>query len=123
VRLTGAALLSAAVLLGGCSSGSHSTGSATTTGSADAQTVTVEMRDDLKFHPSSVHARVGTVTLHVSNPGLVPHDLTFDDDALGKTGTVDGKSAKDLKVTFSTTGTFSFVCTVHKGMTGEVVVS
>jgi len=112
------------LLLTGCSGGgSSSTGSTTTVGAAGAQTATVEMRDDLKFHPTKVLARVGSVTLHVSNTGQVPHDLVFDDSSLGRTKTVDGKAATDLTVRFAKPGSFRFVCTFHSRMTGEVVVS
>ena len=117
-----AAPLAAALLLSACSGGSSGTGSVTTTGSAAAQTVTVEMRDDLKFHPSTVQARIGTVTVHLDNVGQVPHDFAFGQQSLGKTGSIDGKSQQDLKVTFDKAGTFSFLCTIHPHMTGKVVV-
>ena len=118
-----ALLLALPLLLVSCSGGSSATESATTTGSADAQTVTVMMRNDLRFHPDTVNARVGTVTLDVDNVESVPHNLVFDDTALGKTGTVDGKSAETLEVTFDKAGTFRFVCTFHPRMTGKVVVA
>ena len=117
-------LLAVPVLaLPSCSSGSSGTGSVATSGSAEAQTVTVDMRNDLKFHPSTVKARVGTVTFDVVNSETVPHDLTFKDRKLGTTGNVDGKTSKSLKVIFSTAGTFAFTCTVHPGMDGKVIVS
>ncbi|MDX6265973.1 MAG: Cupredoxin-like domain [Frankiales bacterium] len=120
-----AALLAVPLLLVGCSGGGSGkdTGSVTTTGAADAQTATVDMGADLKFRPSTVLARVGTVTLTANNTGQVPHDLVFDDKALGKTGTVDGKTSEPLKVTFSKAGTYTFTCTFHSGMAGKVVVS
>ena len=112
------------MLVAGCSSGgAKSTGSVTTTGEAGAQSAEVDMKDDLKFHPSEVDAKVGTVTLAVKNSGNVPHDLAFSDAALGKTTTVDGLSTQQLKVTFTKAGTFAFVCTFHPGMSGKVVVS
>jgi plastocyanin len=121
VRLT--ALIAVPLLLVSCSSGSKGTGTLSTTGSPDAQTVTVEMRNDLKNYPTTVKARVGTVTFDVRNVETVPHDLVFDDKGLGKTRTVDGKSDERLKVTFDKAGTFRFTCTFHPGMDGEVVVS
>lgn len=111
------------LLLVSCSSGAKGTGSVTTSGAPEAQTVTVEMKNDLKFHPSTIKAKVGTVTFDVANVETVPHDLTFDDRKLGTTGSVNGKDHKQLKVTFSTPGTFAFLCTVHPGMDGKVVVS
>ncbi|MCU1600105.1 MAG: hypothetical protein JWO22_814 [Frankiales bacterium] len=117
-------LVLALVLVAGCSGGgTKSTGSVSTTGEPGAQAATVDMRDDLTFHPSEVDAKVGTVTLAVKNTGNVPHDLEFSDPSLGKTSTVDGMTSQDLKVTFTKAGTFAFVCTFHSGMSGEVVVS
>lgn len=118
-----AGLLVVPLLLVSCSGSKQSTGSATTSGPPDAQTVTVEMDNDLKFHPDTVDARVGTVTFDVVNVGTVPHDLTFQGQVTAATGNVDGKTHKTLKVVFSKPGTFSFTCTVHPGMDGKVVVS
>jgi plastocyanin len=95
----------------------------TTSGAAEAQTATIGMTDSLKFAPSTVDAKVGTVTLTVDNMGSTPHNLHFDDSALGKTPTIAGKESKPLEVTFSQPGTFTFLCTFHEGMTGRVVVS
>ena len=56
-------------------------------GAADAQTATVGMNDKLKFDPTTVNAKVGTVTLDVDELRRVPHNLDFTDEALGKTST------------------------------------
>lgn len=63
------------------------------------------------------------MTFAVKNLGNVPHNLTFDDASLGKTGTVDGGASEQLKVVFPKAGTYPFVCTFHSGMDGKVVVS
>jgi len=115
-----------AVLLVGCSSGStkaKDNGAVTTTGAAGAQTAAVDVTDSLTFSPNTVNAKVGTVTLSVTNTGGTPHNLTFDDSALGKTNTIAGKESVPLKVVFDKAGTFTFRCTFHAGMTGKVVVS
>ena len=117
----------AVVLLAGCSSGSsgaaEDTGSVAASGSADAQTAEVGMTDKLVFAPTTVTAKVGKVTLSAQNEGNTPHNLTFDDKSLGKTGTISGKETKDVTVTFDKAGTFTFTCTFHEGMDGKVVVS
>ncbi|MFN2537101.1 MAG: cupredoxin domain-containing protein [Mycobacteriales bacterium] len=118
-----ATLLAVPLLLVSCSSGSRGTGSVTTSGAADAQTVRVEMRNDLKFHPSTVNGRIGRVTFDVANVESIAHNLVFDEDFLGKTGTVDGKTDEKLTVTFDKAGTFSFTCTFHPGMAGKVVIA
>jgi plastocyanin len=122
-------LLTAATLLAGCGSGKSSTPDAggssvvTTDGAPDAQTATIGQNDKLKFSPSELAAKVGTVTFDVKNLGQIPHNLHFDDAALGKTDTIDGGEAKSLKVVFTKAGTYTFMCTFHSGMTGKVVVS
>lgn len=118
-----------AVMLAGCGGGgddeAQDTGSdsVTTTGASNAQTATVGMNDELLFDPTTVNARVGTVTLDVKNEGGVPHNLTFEDEALGKTGTIGGHASESLKVVFTKAGTYDFVCTFHSRMIGKVVVS
>ena len=121
-----AVLAARPLLLVACSDGGDKgsdSSAVTTTGSADAQTATVDMTDKLTFAPDTVNAKVGTVTLDVANVGAIPHNLHFDEASLGKTSTVDGKKDEKLKVTFDKAGTFTFVCTFHPGMTGKVVVS
>ncbi len=120
--------LSAVLLASGCGGssgdGASTPGSAaSTTGDASAQEATVGMNDKLEFDPSTVQAKVGTVTLDVKNLGRVPHNLHFDDDTLGRTGTISGDADEKLTVTFPTAGTFTFVCTFHSGMDGKVIVS
>ena len=117
--------LSVAVLLAGCSSSSKAkdNGAVTAEGATGAQTATVGMTDKLQFAPTTVNAKVGTVTLDVKNEGQTPHNLTFDDTALGRTKTVGGKETQALKVVFDKAGTYTFVCTFHSGMNGKVVVS
>jgi plastocyanin len=112
-----------AVGCGGASSKAKEGASVATTGEAAAQVATVDMTDSLVFTPDTVDAKVGTVTLTVNNLGVVPHNLVFDEQALGKTSTIDGKESAPLKVVFDKAGTFTFVCTFHSGMTGKVVVS
>jgi plastocyanin len=116
------AMTAVLLLVAACSNNTAGT-TGTTTGAADAQTVTVEMTDKLRFTPSTVEAKVGTVTFDVSNTGQVPHDLQFDAKGLGDTGTIDGKEARPLKVVFTKAGTFTFICTFHAAMKGKVVVS
>lgn len=121
-------LVALPLVLAGCGGGSDDapaggSDSVTTSGAADAQTATVDMNDKLLFAPTTVEAKIGTVTLDVKNVGKVPHNLVFDEEAIGKTGTIDGGASEPLKLVFDKTGTFTFQCTFHSGMTGKVVVS
>jgi plastocyanin len=130
MRRTLTALAATSLLLAGCGGSSSPSSSAdgsssvvTTDGAPDAQTATIGMNDKLKFAPSELAAKVGTVTFAVKNLGQVPHNLHFDQDGLGKTGTVDGGESEPLKVVFTKAGTYTFQCTFHSGMTGKVTVS
>ena len=116
--------LAAVLLAAGCGGGSAPAQqtAVTTAGAAAAQTATVGMTDADRFAPSEVDARVGTVTLTVTNRGNTPHNLQFDTTSLGKTPTVAGKETQSLRVRFDQPGTYTFLCTFHDGMTGKVVV-
>ena len=129
MRRTLLCLAATSLLLAGCGgggstpAGGDSSSSVTTDGAADAQTATVGMNDKLSFAPKELAAKIGTVTFAVKNLGQIPHNLHFDDEALGKTGTVDGGESEPLKVVFTKAGTYTFKCTFHSGMIGKVVVT
>ncbi len=118
-------------LLTACgSSATGSTGDAADGGDAvaavgppQAQTVTIDSTDVLTFEPDTISAKVGTLTLTLTNSGQVSHDLVFDDPALPKMGTVTGGKERSATYTFTEPGTYTFVCTFHSGMDGKVVVT
>ena len=114
------------LLLAGCGGQSDSepaagTGTGTTDGPADAQTFTIRGTDADAFSPATVQAKVGTVTLTLKNGG-VPHNLVFEDKALPGIAAVSGAATKSTVLTFSRVGTYRFVCAIHPGMAGKVVV-
>lgn len=120
------ALLTSVVLVAGCGGGSGEVsdqGTVTATGAADDQRATVGMNDKLQFAPNVVRAKVGTLTLTADNLGRVPHNLGFDADGLGKSGTIAGGAAEAVRTVFTKSGTFTFTCTFHSGMAGRVIVS
>jgi plastocyanin len=92
-------------------------------GPPEAQVATVVSNDSLRYDPGIVQAEVGTLTLTHRNGGQVPHNLVFEDDALGAIDTVTAGQAKSVELTFSTPGEYDFVCTFHSGQTGKVVVT
>jgi len=127
-RLLPTALLGAALALTACGGGDDGPGepnggTVQAEGPADAQTATVVSVDGLKYDPGTVEAVVGTLELTHRNASDVPHNLTFDDDALGAIDTVTGGQSKAITLTFSEPGTYVFVCTFHSGQVGQVVVS
>jgi plastocyanin len=114
-----------ALALAACG-GSHAPraggGSGTALGPASAQTFTIHGNDRDQFVPQTVHAVVGVLTLTLRNGG-VPHDLEFRSGALPGIGVVSGTGTKSTRLTFTEPGTYDFVCTIHPGMAGKVVVS
>ncbi len=108
---------------GSADKGFTSTGKVDTTGPATAQTATVDTTDKLVFAPNEVTAKVGKVTLTLTNTGQVPHNLVFDDKSLPAIDTVTAGQSMSQTYTFSQAGTYRFVCTYHPGMVGRVVVS
>jgi plastocyanin len=114
------------LLLAACGGESDSrpaagTGTGTTDGPASAQTFTIRGTDADAFAPATVLAQVGTLTLTLKNGG-VPHDLVFEDKALPGIAAVNGAATKSTVLTFTRAGTYAFVCTIHPGMAGKVVV-
>ena len=129
-QLTRAALLATALVLtscgggdGGGDGGGSGEAGVTATGPADAQVVTVESNDQIEFAPATVNAKVGTLTLTHRNGGSIPHNLVFDDKSLGGTETLTEGKEEALTLTFKEPGTYDFVCTIHSGQDGKVVVS
>lgn len=105
---------------GGPSGGS---GTLAAQGAADAQTATISGTKKLTFSPATVTAQPGTLKLTLSNTDGVPHDLQFSDSSLGKDIPVVTTGKSTGTYTFSKAGTYQFVCTLHPGMEGKVVVS
>jgi plastocyanin len=119
-------VLLVAGLLAGCGGESDSTpaagrGTGTAEGPADAQTFTIQGTDADAFEPATVQAKVGRLTLALRTGG-VPHDLKFDDKALQGIPVVSSGETKSTALTFDQPGTYTFMCTLHPGMTGKVVV-
>jgi plastocyanin len=98
---------------GGGGGGGQQEAPAATSGGAQ-----VTMKD-IKFNPSTVNVKAGD-TVTWTNDDSVGHDVTGDGF---KSGSAGGLSSGDtFKHKFAKAGTFKYACTVHPGMTGEVVV-
>jgi len=74
---------------------------------------------DIKFNPSTVNIKVGD-TVTWTNDDSIAHDVTGDGFKSGSAGNIQGGGT--YKHTFDKAGTFKYVCTVHPGMEGKVVV-
>lgn len=92
---------------------------------AGGQTVTVDSASDPnRFIPERVQiAAGGDVTLTFTNSGSSPHDLVVEDVDGARTEIISGGEEETVTFPVPAAGTYSFVCTVHPGMDGELVVS
>lgn len=125
VRPLAALLLLTAVVLAGCGGGgttASTAGALTAAGPPDAQTATVIGNTRLKFVPETVQAKVGALALTMTIQGGVPHNLVFDQAGLGTPIPTIPSGSSTQTYTFTKPGTYSFVCTIHSGMIGQVIV-
>lgn len=122
-------LIPAVVTLAACGggdstspSGTSSTPTTPTTpttpsNTAPTQTNAVSVGDNF-FSPSAIQVSPGTTVTWTWPSGTSTHNVTFSD------GTTSGdKSAGSVFTrTFNSAGTFTYVCTLHGGMNGSVLV-
>ena len=123
------ALLALTLALAGCGGSSAPAAdqaaaapTATASGPAAAQQFFLRGTDQDVFVPGRFSAKVGTLALTLQN-GAVPHNVVFDDSTLTGIPTISGAETKTTMLTFSKPGTYTFVCTIHPGMDGAIVVS
>jgi glucose/arabinose dehydrogenase/plastocyanin len=102
---------------------------ATDTASATpSQTVEVTVGTDtgteLLFDPLEVTVPAGSeVVLTFENQSTVPHNLTFEAPISAATATiVDPGAAETITFTAPAAGEYVFVCTLHPGMAGTLIV-
>jgi plastocyanin len=75
--------------------------------------------EGIAFQPAEVTVSAGD-TVTWTNNDSVGHDVTADSFSSGEPG--DMASGDKFDHTFQEAGTFDYVCTVHPGMEGTVVV-
>jgi plastocyanin len=75
--------------------------------------------EEIAFVPAELTVSVGD-TVTWTNNDSVPHDVTADSFSSGEPGGMAGGDT--FEHTFDEAGTFDYVCTVHPGMEGTVVV-
>jgi plastocyanin len=76
-------------------------------------------QEGIAFNPSEVSVAVGD-TVTWTNNDSVGHDVTADSFSSGDPGGM--APGRTFEHTFDEAGTFDYVCTVHPGMEGSVVV-
>ena len=82
--------------------------------------VTVDATPQLTFTPATVTIAAGrSVTFRFSS---VPHNVLFDAVAGAPAGIAAPTTNASVARTFATAGTYPYVCGLHPGMAGTVVV-
>ncbi len=87
-------------------------------------TVATDEGAELLFEPESVTVPAGTtVRLTFDNVSTVPHNLTFRDTINAATATTVAAGASEtIEFTAPEAGEYTFVCTLHPGMEGTLIV-
>ena len=121
--MLGMLALASLMTAGGCG-GSGTTSPATngnpstpSTPSAPTLTNAVGVGDDV-FSPASIQVSPGTTVTWKWTSTAAQHNVSFGDGVASATLGANASYSR----TFSTAGTFSYVCTLHPGMTGSVLV-
>jgi plastocyanin len=104
--------------------GPTATPSAATNGEVVEISVATDAGGALTFDPGEITVPAGaTVRLTFTNRATVPHNLTFDDPIGAATDTViDPGDSQTIEFTAPEPGEYTFVCTLHPGMEGTLLV-
>jgi plastocyanin len=105
-------------------SGGPGATSSTPSGEPVEITVGTDTGAELKFDPAEVTIRAGTaVRATFENRSSVPHNLTFQAPINVATATVvEPGSSETVEFKAPDPGEYAFVCTLHPGMGGTLVV-
>jgi plastocyanin len=112
VIVAGAAVLLAALGLSGCGGGTASKSS----GGRAGDTITIK---GFAFSPTPLKARVGQ-KVTVTNEDSAKHTITADDKSFDSKDLAKGQI---FSFTPAKAGTYTYTCTIHSYMKGEVDVS
>ena len=81
-------------------------------------------RSKLKFNKTTIRAKAGSVTLRMSNPSNLPHNIAIKGKGVGRTVGKNGTSTLTKRLR---RGTYTFYCGVgsheRAGMKGRLIVS
>jgi plastocyanin len=114
-------LIGLALFVASCVAGASNTPVA-----SDAVEVTVGTAsgDGTAFVPAEVTVDEGRpVTMTFRNGSTVPHNLVFTTGITAATRTiVEPGASEQLSLTLPAPGSYRFVCTIHAGMAGALVV-
>jgi plastocyanin len=93
-------------------------------GTAIETTVGTDTGADLKFDPAELTVKAGAdVRVTFDNRASVPHNLTFQAPLSVATSTVVAPGTSEtVEFTAPAAGEYPFVCTLHPGMAGTLIV-
>ena len=93
--------------------------------SALAVTIASAPGEALAFEPAQVTVdAVGPVEVTFQNVSDLPHNLTFTGALSAGTRTIVSPGTTDvLSLATPVPGSYTFVCTIHEGMTGTLIVA
>lgn len=124
-----ATLALVAVALAGCGGGSQKA-TATPTASAAGPSTTLKLAADksaLKFDKRTLTARAGKVTIAMSNPSMLEHNIAIEGGGLDTAGPVVGNGGTSKVTANLKPGKYTFFCSVdgHReaGMQGTLTVT
>ena len=98
---------------------------ATVTNARPAATYSLSAdRSKLKFNKTTIRAKAGRVTLRLTNPSKIPHNVGIKGKGVSKT--ISGNKSASYSTTLKR-GTYTFYCAVGQheraGMKGKLIVS
>jgi plastocyanin len=80
----------------------------------------------LKFDKSALEAKAGTITIAMTNPSAVPHDISVEGGGVDKKGKIVTRGGTSTVEARLKSGTYTFYCSVdaHRraGMNGKLTV-
>ena len=118
-----AVTLAAALLAAGCggdddSSSGAAGGGSSSSAEAPSAPGQVTMKD-IKFHPATITVKVGDKVTWTDEES-VPHDVVDEATGLFKSKTFS--KGQSFSYTPTKAGTIKYVCTLHPGMDGTIIV-
>lgn len=121
-------LVAATFAISACASGSGpASNPATDSPSREPLQITVgtDTGTELKFDPVDVTVQTGVdVRLTFENRSEVPHNLTFEAPInVASSPMVEPATSETLEFTAPVPGDYAFVCTIHPGMEGNLLVA
>ena len=93
-------------------------------GSEPGVTIATAAGPRLAFDPAETTVAAGSsIVVTLRNASSVPHNLVFVDGSGAGTRTiVEPDTSDEFTLDVSAPGTYPFVCTIHDGMAGAIIV-